>query len=196
MANTGLDEFRAVITDYKAVQSWAVNGAVVAPLADFILHIGAPWPTGVPIITSVVELIVVISIFHFWSRKSQKFLTRLMIAALIVLLVSFFGYLYLFDSYSFVNPATSKRYAKGFVVRPEVQALIPHRISSPEAALIGSEYKEEEVWTANSLTASRLSLLATWLLLFGSLSCLIGTFVLAQRKRKIRGQVEAPITPT
>lgn len=186
MAKTGLDEFRDAITDYKAVLSWIVKGAVAAPLADFVLHLGAPWPTGVPVITSVVELIVLIGIFHFWHAKSQKRLTRRMVMALVFLLISFAGYLYLFDSHTFVNPATSKRYAKGFVIRPEIQAAIPDQISSAETALAGAEYKEEDVWTANSLTAARLSLLATWLFLFGSLSGFIGIFVLAQRKRKVR----------
>lgn len=186
MAKTGLEDFREVITDYQAVTSWVVKGSVAVPLADFVLHLGAPWPAGVPIITSVVELLALVCIFHAWSRKSQKFLTTRMIIALVILLLSLFGYLYLFDSYTFVNPATSKRYAKGFAVRPEMQALIPDQIASIEDAVSGSEYKEEEVWTPGSLTAARLALLATWLMLFASLSIFIGTFVMAQRRRKIR----------
>lgn len=186
MAKTGLDEFRDVVTDYKGVLSWVVNGAIAAPLADFVLHLGAPWPSGVPVITSVVELIILIGIFHFWRGKSQKLLTRRMVVALVFLALSFAGYLYFFSSYTFVNPATSKRYAKGFVVRPDIQTMIPNPIKSADAALVGAEYKEEDVWTSQSLTAARLALLATWLLLFGSLSAFIGTFVLAQRKRKSR----------
>lgn len=187
MAKSGLEEFREVITDVRSLTSWAVGGAVAAPLFDFVLHLGAPWPTGVPIITSLVELLSLICIFHFWFRKSQKKLTKRLVIALIILLVSFFSYLYLFDSYTFTNPATSKRYSKGFIVRPEIQALIPAPFESPEKALSGLEYKEEEVWTTGSITATRLLLLATWLLMFSSLSVFIGTFVMAQRRKVVRG---------
>jgi hypothetical protein len=198
MAQSGLNEFREVITDVRSLTSWAVNAAVAAPLVDFVLHIGAPWPPGVPIITSLIELISLICVFHFWFRKSQRKLTRRMVIALAVFLLSLFSYLYLFDSYSFVNPATSKRYAKGFIVRTEIQALIPNQIKDPEEALGGLEYKEEEVWTHGSITAVRLTLLASWLLMFSGLSVFIGTFVMAQRRRVVRGhaQDEAPSPAT
>jgi hypothetical protein len=186
MPRTGLDEFRDAITDYKTTISWVVKGAVAAPLADYVLHIGAPWPDGVPIMASVTELIILISLFHFWRGKSQKVLTRLMVVALIVLVISFAGYLYLFGSYTFVKPGKSQRYVKGFVVRPEIQQTIPQRIQSVDAALRGAEYEEGSIFTESSLTAARLVLLATWLILFASLSAFIGTFVLAQRKRRVR----------
>jgi hypothetical protein len=194
MAKSGLEEFREVITDVKNLSSWGVKSAVAAPLADFVLRVGAPWPTGVPIITSIVELISLICVFQLWSRKTQKQLTRRMAISLTVLIISFFSYLYLFGSYTFINPATSRRYAKGFVIRPDIQSLIPKEFSSPAEALSGSEYKEEEVWTASSITAARLTLLAAWLFVFGSLSVFLGTFVIAQRRRTVRGRApdEAP----
>jgi hypothetical protein len=186
MAKTGLEEFREIITDIRSLTSWAVNTAVVAPLADFILKIGAPWPVGVPIITSLVELITFIGIFQFWSRKSQKFSSRVLIISFFILVLSFFSYLYLFDSYTFVNPATQKRYTKGFLVKPEIQEMIPDYFKNPDQALAGSEYKEEEIWEPNSITAARLVLLLNWLILFISLSIFIGTFVMAQRRKRVR----------
>lgn len=192
MAKTGLEEFREVLADFKSLTSWAVKGAVVAPLADFVLQVGAPWPQGVPVITSVLELIILICIFHFWFGKSHKQLTKKMKVLLIVLGVSFFGYLSLLDTYTFVNPATSKRYAKGFMVLPNVQRLIPGEFKTPEQVLSNSEYKEEEVWTAGSITAVRLSLLAIWLTMFASLSSLIGTFIMAQRRDTIKAPRRNP----
>ena len=185
MARTGLEEFREVIADFKSLTSLTVKGAVVAPLADFALHIGAPWPDGVPVITSVLELITLICVFHFWFGKSHKQLTKLIKLFLIIVCVSFFGYLYLSDTYTFRNPASSKRYAKGFIVLPNVQQLIPTEFKTPEEVLQNSEYKEEEVWTAGSITAVRLTLLAVWLTMFGSLSALIATFIMAQRRKTV-----------
>jgi hypothetical protein len=186
MAKSGLEEFREVLADFKSVTAWTAKVAVAAPFADFVLQVGAPWPPGVPVITSIVELITLICVFHFWFGKSHKQLTRMMGIFLVVLCVSFFGHLYLLDTYTFVNPASSKRYAKGFVVLPNVQLLIPGEFKSPEEVLSKSEYKEEDVWTAGSITAARLTLLAVWLTLFASLSGLIGTFIMAQRRKIVK----------
>jgi hypothetical protein len=186
MAKTGLEEFREVLADFKSLTSWAVKVAVGAPLADIALQVGAPWPQGIPVITSVVELLTLICVFHFWFDKSHKQLTKRMKVFLVILCVSFFGHLYLLDAYTFVNPATSNRYAKGFVVRSDVQRLIPSEFKTPEEVLSSSEYKEEEVWTAGSITAARLTLLAVWLTVFASLSGLIGTFIMAQRRKTVK----------
>jgi uncharacterized surface protein with fasciclin (FAS1) repeats len=186
MARTGLEEFREVIGDFKSLTSWTVKGAVVAPLADLVLRVGAPWPDGVPVITSVLELITLICVFHFWFGKSHKQLTRLMKVFLVIVCVSFFGYLYLLDTYTFVSPASSKRYAKGFIELPNVKRLIPAEFKTADEVLRNSEYKEEEVWTAGSITAARLVLLAVWLTLFASLSVLIATFIMAQRRKTVK----------
>ena len=183
---TGLGEFREVVSDFRSVTSWTLNGTVVAPLADIALHLGAPWPSGVPIITSIVELTTVVAAFHFWSRDTQVQLTRRIRIMLVLLCFSFFSYLYLFDTYTFVNPATSKRYAKGFVVRPEIQELIPQHFKTAEDALRGSEYVAEDIWERRSITNVRLLLLVDWLLMFVALSGFIGTFVMAQRRRAAR----------
>jgi uncharacterized surface protein with fasciclin (FAS1) repeats len=186
MARTGLEEFREVIADFKSLTSWTVKGAVVAPFADLALRVGAPWPDGVPVITSVLELLTLICVFHFWFGKSHKQLTRWMKVFLIIVCVSFFGHLYLLDTYTFVSPVSSKRYAKGFIVLPNVQRLIPAEFKTPDEVLRNSEYKEEEVWTAGSITAARLVLLAVWLTMFASLSALIATFIMAQRRKTVK----------
>ncbi|HEV7681208.1 MAG TPA: hypothetical protein VGO68_03725 [Pyrinomonadaceae bacterium] len=201
MAKTGLEEFREVLADFKSLTSWSVKAAVVAPIADLVFQVGAPWPQGVPVITSVVELIVLICVFHFWFGKSYKQLTKMMKVFLVVLGVSFFGYLYLLDAHTFVNPASSKRYAEGFIVLPNVQRMIPGGFKTADEVLRSYEYKEEEVWTAGSITAVRLTLLAVWLTMFASLSGLIGTFIMAQRRKTVkartrrRGPKKQPAVP-
>ena len=186
MARTGLEEFREVIADFKSLTSWTVKGAVVAPLVDLVLRVGAPWPDGVPVITSVLELITLICVFHFWFGKSHKQLTKLIKVFLIIVCVSFFGHLYLLSTYTFVSPASSKRYAKGFILMPHVKRLIPTEFKTADEVLQNSEYKEEEVWTAGSITAARLTLLAVWLTMFASLSALIATFIMAQRRKTVK----------
>ena len=42
MANTGLSEFKAVLSDFQQLGSLALKGAVVAPLTDIWLKLGPP----------------------------------------------------------------------------------------------------------------------------------------------------------
>src|ERR1700752_75635 len=188
MPQNGLQEFREILSDVKSLTTWAIGGVVARPLVDLVLHTGPPWPKGVAVITSMVELISLMFVFHFWTGKNQKAISFRLTLSFMILLIGFFGYLFLFASYTFVNPATSARYAKGFVVKPEVAAMVPDLIRTPEAALAGLEYREEEVWTGGSIVAVRIVLLAVWLLTFGSIAAFIGTFVLAQRRRRRRAR--------
>ena len=180
---TGLDEFREVITDYKSLTSWTVSGAIVTPLTDFILKLGPPWPTGVPAITSVAEFLSLTFIFHSWFTLSQAKLSRRLIIALIVLCLSFIVYLVLFSSYTFRHTKTRDLDVKGFELTEGVKKVMKEFPDYTEDdALKGNQYDPEGVWTNRSITAMRIAILVTWLILFVSLSIFLGTFVMVQRR--------------
>lgn len=186
MPKTGLQEFRALLSDFKSLTSLTIGGAIAAPLVDLALKVGPPWPQGVPFISSISELLALIYIFHFWFSKSRKKLKTRMVVFLILCCLSLLMYLVLYSSYTFVSPATSNRYVKGFVLRPEVQELITNEFTEDDA-LVGAEYDPKEVWKPWSITAMRVAILSFWLMMFVSLSIFIGTFVMVQRSRIIRG---------
>jgi hypothetical protein len=184
---TGLDEFRAALLDYKSISSWALGGSVAVPLADYVMHLGPPWPWagGVPVITSVAQLLTLICVFHFWSRSSRKGVGRRMVGLIILLVVFFGAYLYLNSSFTFSSPVDSEKHVKGFKVRPDVAPLITSNYTTNDA-LKEAEYHPEEVWTSSSITATRLLLLFFWLSSFIFLSSTISVFVLYQRRQPSR----------
>lgn len=182
---SGLQEFKDVLADFKSITSYAVTGTIAAPLADFALNLGPPSPAGVQLLTSVVELVTLISVFHFWFGASQKRLKRRITALLIVLCLSFFGYMILSGYVTFTNPSDSKRYAKGLVVRADVRELIPEPFKDADDALQNYEYEPSRIWETWSITAANVLLLVNWIVLFASLSAFIGTFVISQRHRTV-----------
>lgn len=179
---TGLDEFRDVLTDYKSVSSWILGGTIAVPLADIVLQLGPPWPTGVAIITSVAEILTLIFAFHFWLRQPFKQVSRRMRVALVLLIVFFGIYLYLNSAYTFASPTDGERFVKGFILRPDVVPLIRNGYT-PDDALKGAEFQAREIWTVSSINAMQITLLTLWLLSFTVLSIFIASFVMYQRGR-------------
>jgi hypothetical protein len=180
--HTGLEEFRAALTDYKSVGPWAMGGAVSVPLWDYVMQLGPPWPGGLPVITSVAELLVLIVAFHFWFRSPRKHVSHRLILFLVLLVVCFGAHLYCDSTYTYTAGADATKLVKGFTLRPDVAPLISADFT-PEDALRSAEYKAEAVWTAGSITAMRLILLALWLASFVFLSATVVTFVLYYRRR-------------
>jgi TctA family transporter len=186
---TGLDEFRAALLDYKSISSWAMGGTVAVPLVDYVMRLGPPWPWagGVPITTSVAELLTLICVFHFWSRSSRKAVSRRMVILIILLVICFGAYLYHNSTFTFFTPVGEKL-VKGFTLRSDEAPLIPSVYPTADDALEGAEYRPDLVWTSSSITAMRLTLLFLWLFSFVSLSAAIASFTLYHRRRPARSQ--------
>ena len=183
----GLKEFRAALLDYRSVSSWAMGGSVAAPLVDYLLRLGPPWPPGVSLITSVAELLTLICAFHFWARLGRGRVSRRMVAAAALLLALFGGYLYLNSSYTFTTPADEQKHVKGFELRPDVAPLVRPDFTADDA-LKGAEYRPEEVWTSSSISVMRLALLGLWLFSFVALAACIASFVLYHRRHPAGGR--------
>jgi hypothetical protein len=188
--HTSLDDFRQALIDYRNISAWAMGGAVAVPLVDYVARLGPPWPwaAGVPIITSIVELLTLILVFHFCSRSRRKAVSRRLVLMLVLLLVGFGTYLYVNSSFTFSSPVDGDKHVKGFALKPDVAPLITAEYSEDDA-LKGVEYRPEEVWTASSISLVRLSLLFLWLLSFACLSGIIASFVLFHRRHALGRQV-------
>lgn len=192
---TGLEEFRAAILDYKNISSWAMGGSLAVPLVDYLTRLGPPWPwTGaVPIITSVAELLTLICVFHFSSRASRKTTSSTLIVLITLLVVSFGGYLYANSTYTFTSPVDGEKVVKGFKIRDDVAPMLRPDFTE-EDALMGAEYRVEEVWTSSSITAARLILLVLWLFSFICLSAALAVFVLHHRRRRVTQRSAVPVS--
>ena len=159
-----------------------MGGGVAVPLVDYLIQLGPPWPLagGVPIITSIAELLTLMVVFHLWTRSTRKTVGR-RLAFLIIALTIFFGaYLYLNSAKTYSSPVDDEKHVKGFTVRADVAPVITADYTTDDA-LRGNEYQANRVWTESSITAARLALLTLWLLNFIALSATIGLFVLYYR---------------
>jgi len=186
MVKTGLQEFKETVSDFRSVTALALNSSVAAPLVALVMDIGPPWPTGAPIITSFAELIVLITIFHFWYGNSRRRISKRMVMALVVLCVGFVVYMALFDSFTFSPKGSKDKDVRGFVVQEEVRKVLSAEHITADDALRESEYDPNRVWEPWSVTTIRIAILTSWLILFVSLSVFVGTFVMYQRKRSIK----------
>jgi hypothetical protein len=176
--STGLREFGAFVTDYKSLLSIAALGTTAAPLADYIVKVGPP-SLLVPLVTTVAQLVCLVSVFHFGFRRSSVALNRVMLGALFLLFAGIFGYLILFSSYTFRQPKTGDLEVKGFRIRGDILPLLNESYTE-EDALKENRYEPAGVWTKNSITAAGVILVVVWLTWFVSLSTFLASFVILQ----------------
>ncbi len=191
MARNGVEEFKEVLTDFRSVTSWVAKGAVAAPFADLILRqfdvgIGPPWPSGVLTITSVAELLALMFIFNFFFGIAAKKLDRLMLVALILLCLTFAGYLLVFSYFTEPHPKTKNLMVLGYEpVSADMRQAFMEGYTRQQA-LEENEYTPTKIWTERSITNVRIGILLLWLAVFISLSVFIALFVMAQRRKVIR----------
>ena len=191
MARNGIEEFKEVMTDFRSVNSLVAKGAVAAPFADVIIRqfdtsISPPWPSGVLIITSIAELLVLMLIFNFFFRRKANTLDRLMVVSLVVLCLTFFGYMLLFSHFTEPHPKSHKLLVIGYEpVSQEMRQAFAEGYTNDQA-LEENEYVPAKIWTERSITSVRIWILLAWLVAFSSLSSFMGLFVMAQRRKKVR----------
>jgi hypothetical protein len=180
---SGLNEFKKVVKDFRSVLGLATKGVVAAPLAALFVDFGPSWPSAMPVLTSVWELIVLILVFEFWYGAARRRQRRRMIGLGLLLGLSFAAYLLILSEYTTTNPAGGL-VVHGYSVLPDVQRTIAPEFSLREA-LEGAEYDPLRVWTPSSVTHLRLAFLAAWFGMFGSLAAFVAVFVLNQRNRPV-----------
>ena len=185
MPKTGLEEFKEVMSDFKNISSYAVGGTAAAPLAvSLATKLGPPWPPGLSLITSLTELVVMMSIFHFWFDESLEQMSKKISLALILIIISLFSYLFLMNTFVFEYPTTKNKEARGFILNENIKKLAQDpEFDTAEKLLEGYEYDANKIWKPWSITIINLTLMAFWLTFFVSLSIFIGTFVMYQRRK-------------
>ena len=184
MAN-GLDLFKEVVSDFRGVTGLIAKGAIAAPLADYVIKLGPPWPGAAPIMTALLELLVLIGAFEFWYATSRKKQRRRMLIFIASSLAFFFLYFFLTSQYTFKHPVSGDMMVLGYDLHPDAEAAMQPGDDVGDL-LEGAEYRPEEVWTSQSLAFSRLGLLVSWFGLFASIAGFIAVFVMIQRRIQIQ----------
>jgi hypothetical protein len=178
----GLGSLKQLLADVKTLSGWATKGVIAAPLADFALAFGPPWPSQLPVLTSCAGLIVLLLVLTYGERGSLKVLTRRVVGFALCTGALFMGHSALSSHFITATPR-NERVSAGFVVRSDVTPLIGDGYTTSEALRDGG-WDPEAVWTRDSITLARLTLMTTWLSTFGCFVSCLGFFSLRSRKKK------------
>jgi hypothetical protein len=163
VGRSGIEEFREVISDFKNISSYALGGSAVAPLAVTLTSkLGPPWPPGMGLLTSLAGLIAIIAAFHLWFSQSLKQLNKKIIIALVLLGLSFFSYLFLWQTFTFEFPTTHNREARGFILTHSIKPFAQDpEYDTSDKHLAGYEYDAGKIWETWSITTINLALVAS-----------------------------------
>jgi hypothetical protein len=173
-----LDEFRSASAQAGTLVKAALVGGIAAPLLDFVLDFGPPWPgRAVAILTSIGELLVASLVFDRYRTASAARKKSAMTAMVTMIAISLIGYIALTSENVHVHPRSGERIVGGFEVRGDVQPLIGPGYSVYDA-LRDAGHDPTSVWTSRSITATRLSLLVLWFMFFLNLASYLMLFVL------------------
>jgi len=181
----GFVGFKELLKNYRYLIFWAVLAA--APITLAFAEVSPPWPSNVAALTAVLQLVVFVLCFQFFSSSPRRTVNRVLILSFLALLVSSAGYIYLLRNFTYEARADAKgtieRRVKGFVCTPIAQQSNPDTcpyLGKPELNLI--ENRPDGLWTQRSIDAVHMALVATWMLAFISLTSLLGVFLAYQKR--------------
>jgi len=142
-----MPNFYAYVTNFRSLTALIGKAALAIPFITLIYNIGPPWltPIAVAILTSIVQIFVLIYIFQFWmplSRLRRKLRLRL---SIIFGGVSLIGYLGLFAFFVFNAPDTNNRDIKGFIYTEAAKAQI-NSAYPEQRALQGAGFEPTLIW--------------------------------------------------
>jgi hypothetical protein len=179
---SGLDKFDNVLKSFGKLSVWAV-GAGSAPFVGALASLAPPpWPKQITGITAVMDLVVLVLVFQFLISAGRKVVNRAMVLTALVLALAVFSYLFVFNRYTFVIPASGAREVKGFVCTENAKLVYgEHCQDNADEILASMEYKAELLWQKWSIERMTLILQALWLLCFSALSAILGLFIVFQQ---------------
>ena len=186
---TGLDDFKALLKEFRGLSVWAVGGAVVVPFAASLVDLSPPWPTGIVPVTAIVELLALVLVFQFFKSSKQKVINRIILISLVLFAISGIVYLTMVSLYTYQIPKTNERFVKGYECTSDAKLVF--RDLCPDLGLDElrtAQYEADRLWTRKSITVMRTLLVSIWSLTFIELSFGLGAFLVFQMKTKKRGK--------
>jgi hypothetical protein len=181
VSDTGLDQFREVLKDFRRLGPLALKAAVAIPFLDAWTRLGPPPATSLSIATPMAEFLALIWVFHFCYQLKRNQLDRRMKRALVGFCVGAILSFALIEQFTVIPGDGRERVVQGFMLQPEIKPLIADTYT-PRDALRDSAYDTSRVWTQTSVTITHVTLIAAWLFTFVSLVIYLGTFVIAQQR--------------
>jgi len=183
---TGLDGFKELLKEFRELGLWAAGGATV-PFAAHLVSLSPPWPKGIVVVTSLVELIALVFVYQFVKSARRRTVNRILMAGTLVMTLAGAVYLVGNSIYTYEVPTTKERFIKGYVCTENAQLVFKGKCPVLDLDdLATANYEAERLWTAASIATTRVSLVFFWLAAFVALSAVIGSFVVYQAQVQSR----------
>jgi hypothetical protein len=192
--DTGIDEFFGVLKDVRRVAVFSAGGLIVLPVAASMGGYSPPWPDGIVMITTLMELVILIVTFQVYFNSPKSAITKVVIAAAISLLLFSLIYLLTYSVFVYAIPNNRTRIVLGCGLSRDALSLLNDRgkIAGLDdcpgefySLLKSAQYEADRVYSKLSVSLIRAALDISWLGCFGSLACVCGAFITFQRRRRI-----------
>jgi hypothetical protein len=182
MAANGLQEFQQLLKNFRELGALAIKGTVALPLFNLWLKFGPPPTAAVAVLTSGMQFLAVVSVFHFWHGKAKKTLNRRMIICAVLFVTGLIASGALLDQFTVRAGPKEEPVVEGYTLRKDVQPLIKPNYP-PLEALHDAGYDAYKVWTISSVTIIHILLVACWTATFMAVAVFVSTFLMLQRRR-------------
>jgi hypothetical protein len=177
----GLVGFKELLKEFRGLSVWAVGGSVAVPFAAALAALSPPWPPSIVLVTAVAELVALIYVYQFLKKAKRKSINKILTVSGLLLVVFGAVYLIAVSLYTYEVPTTKQRFVKGYKCTSEASAVFKDKC--PDLGLDElktAEYDADRLWTARSIAATRLAIVALWLVAFVVLAVLVGSFLVYQ----------------
>ena len=189
---TGMDDFRAVVKEFRSTLLLAVGGSSLLPIVARFAKVDPPWPEGIALITSVATLIVIIFVFQFLWKRAKRAVDRAMLWGGVLIVVAGLAYFTLFEMFVFRIPTTGELGTAGCGWTTNARDIATRFLADPNDGCPGNyrllleaaEYEASQLWRPQSLTLVKMSIFTSWIALFAGLSLVTAAFVTYQIRRK------------
>ncbi|MDR7009881.1 hypothetical protein J2W46_006812 [Paraburkholderia strydomiana] len=190
---TGLDDFFGVLRDVHKIALVAAGGLILLPLLAGLGGYVPPWPAGIVGITSLVEIVVLITVFQFMARASRAKASWVILGAAILVLTLSAIYLLTSAIFVYAIPNNTTRVVLGCGLSEKTRLILlasygrlPTDVCPGDFALMlaSAQYETDIVWSKLSVSLIKGALALSWLGAFGALAALFGVFVSFQRRQR------------
>jgi hypothetical protein len=187
---SGWEKFKIILSAYGWLCAWAI-GASAAPFAVAFAALAPPWP-GIALLTAVAQLAVLILTYQLLKAGRRQVVNRVIVAAFVGLLLASTIYVTLFQLFTYQPPDSKERDVRGFFCTQIAQSEYPNR-----CPFLGADELKEagnvpnRLWTMESIAATHVTLLLSWILAFMLLTTLIGSFIVHQQRQSKSAKARA-----
>jgi hypothetical protein len=176
-----LRDFRTFFQDFLGLIVGGVASTALV-LVTALLDLAPPWPPALVQLTALAQLIALIFVYQHFRRAGRIRTGRLMRRAGLVLAVFATFYLAGHSLLVFEMP-NGEHDMRGLQCSADALAVYGGACPFLPTDLIAeAEFTADRLWTPLGLLATRLIMLAAWIVLFSSVVVLIGVFVVYQRR--------------